>query len=94
MLVSKLFTAKTKLSEYRNTVWRVVQSLEEAATLSVVDEVEEQMLLQALPDEVKPAYRKGTENMHSIQERWQWLSKPDVVSFSSRVSDMGFIYLS
>lgn len=66
MLNNKLFNTKTVLAEYRNNVWRVIESQEEAATLSVVDDTEEQMLLEGMLDNIKPAYRKGTEGMHYL----------------------------
>lgn len=60
------FNKKTKFSEYRSEVWRVVESQESAATLTVVDSHEEQDLLEAMLDVAKPVYREGTENMHYL----------------------------
>ena len=42
----------------------MVETQEAAATLSIVDNMEEQELLESLIDDVKPPYRPGTEKMH------------------------------
>ena len=61
-----LFNTNTKLVDYRNDAWRVVESQEEKATLNIVDSIEEQELLEAMLDSVKPAYREGTQGMHYL----------------------------
>ena len=61
-----LFNTNTKLVDYRNDAWRVVESQEEKATLNIVDSIEEQELLEAMLDSVKPAYREGTQGMHCL----------------------------
>lgn len=66
MLDAKYFNPNTPLSSYRKSVWRVVESQEEVATLLVVDDVEEQAMLESMLDEVKPAYRVGTQGMHYL----------------------------
>lgn len=66
MLDATLFNASTPLASYRQSVWRVVESQEEVATLGVVDDIEEQGMLESMLDEVKPAYRAGTEGMHYL----------------------------
>jgi len=66
MLDAKTFNQNTPLSDYRQSVWRVVESQEEVATLSVVDDIEEQGLLEAMLDDIKPVYRTGTEKMHYL----------------------------
>ncbi len=66
MLDSRLFNPKTKLSFYSCDVWRMVECQETAATLSLVDTIDEQLLLEDLIDRVKPNYRTGTENMHYL----------------------------
>lgn len=66
MLDKRLFNAGTELTEYIARVWRAVESQEAAATLNIVDTMEEQSLLETLLDEVKPKYRKGTEGMHYL----------------------------
>jgi len=66
VLDAAIFNEGTSLTNYRQTVWRVVESQEEAATLNVVDDIEEQGILESLLDDVKPAYRHGTEGMHYL----------------------------
>lgn len=67
MLDSQLFNADTALSTYRSEVWRVVESQEDVATLSIVDDLAEQALLESLLDQhAKPVYREGTEQMHYL----------------------------
>ncbi|MEL4423106.1 RES family NAD+ phosphorylase [Shewanella algae] len=51
---------------YLGRGYRLVESQEEAATLSLVDDFDEQMLLESLLDEVKPPYRSGTEHLHYL----------------------------
>ncbi|QWL08998.1 RES family NAD+ phosphorylase [Shewanella algae] len=51
---------------YLGCGYRLVESQEEAATLSLVDDFDEQMLLESLLDEVKPPYRSGTEHLHYL----------------------------
>lgn len=63
---ASLFNSKTKLVSYRSEVWRVVESQEDAATLGIVDSLEEQDVLEVMLDQVKPAYRQGTEEMHYL----------------------------
>lgn len=63
---SKLFNSKTPADAYRGLVWRMVESQETAATLRIVDSMEEQAVLEALLDDVKPKYRVGTEHMHFL----------------------------
>ncbi|MBX2849561.1 MAG: RES family NAD+ phosphorylase [Acidiferrobacterales bacterium] len=66
MLDSELFNQKSRLSSYHGKVWRMVETQETAATLNIVDSMEEQSLLEELLDEAKPPYRSGTENMHYL----------------------------
>jgi hypothetical protein len=47
-------------------VYRIVETQETAATTSLVDNLEEQDLLEQLIDEVKPAYRTGTQSRHYL----------------------------
>ncbi|MBT1443738.1 RES family NAD+ phosphorylase [Shewanella sp. JM162201] len=51
---------------YEGSGFRLVESQEEAATLSLVDNFEEQMLLESLLDDAKPPYRPGTEKLHYL----------------------------
>lgn len=66
MLDRKLFNSKTKLIPYSAKVWRMVETQEGAATLNIVDSMEEQGMLEELLDKVKPPYRAGTEGMHYL----------------------------
>lgn len=66
MLHADLFNDKTSLVDYRSDVWRVVESQEDAATLRVVDDLDEQMVLEQLLDDAKPKYREGTQGMHYL----------------------------
>jgi hypothetical protein len=61
----KLF-AQDALTHYKGDVYRVVESQEQAATLNLVDTMEEQHLLESLLDQIKPKYRAGTEKMHYL----------------------------
>lgn len=66
MLNNKLFNSKTSLSVYMGKVWRTVETQEAAASLNIVDSMEEQGVLELLLDGVKPPYRVGTEKMHYL----------------------------
>lgn len=66
MLDKSLFNSNTKLVTYAAKVWRMVETQETAATLNLVDSMEEQDMLETLLDEVKPRYRIGTEGMHYL----------------------------
>ena len=67
MLDAKLFNSKTRLSSYASKVWRMVEDQQaRAATLNIVDSMEEQSLLEELLDKIKPPYRHGTESMHYL----------------------------
>lgn len=66
MLSKKHFNKSTQLTDYTEKVWRVVETQETAATLNIVDNMEEQGVLEALLDEIKPRYRQGTEGMHYL----------------------------
>ncbi|MCL2920033.1 RES family NAD+ phosphorylase [Shewanella litorisediminis] len=51
---------------YEGSCYRLVESQEEAATLSLVDNFDEQMLLESLLDGAKPPYREGTAHLHYL----------------------------
>jgi len=61
-----LFNDETQLTDYGGKVWRMVETQETAATLKLVDSMEEQGVLEQLLDAVKPPYRQGTEGMHYL----------------------------
>ena len=62
-LDKKVFNHDAFLVAYTAKVWRMVEDQEDAATLSIVDTMDEQALLEQLLDEVKPPYREGTQGM-------------------------------
>jgi len=66
VLSTRLFNHKTRLTDYRSDVWRVVESQEDAATLHIVDDHAEQVLLEELLDQAKPPYRANTQGMHYL----------------------------
>lgn len=66
MLDDVVFNARSPLITYTSRVWRIVEAQEHAATLNLVDTMEDQELLESLLDDVKPPYRKGTEGMHYL----------------------------
>ncbi|NND82334.1 MAG: RES family NAD+ phosphorylase [Gammaproteobacteria bacterium] len=60
------FNSRTRLKHFGANVWRMVETQETAATLKLVETMEEQQLLEQLLDEVKPPYRPGTESRHYL----------------------------
>ena len=48
----------------RGSVWRIIESQEQAATRSITRSAHEQSRLEELLDGNKPAYRPGTEHLH------------------------------
>ena len=66
MLDEHIYNDQTDLISYVAKSWRVVESQENVATLTIVDTMEEQGVLESLLDEVKPRYRAGTENLHYL----------------------------
>jgi len=66
LLDKRLFNTEVTLNSYTARVWRMVETQETAATLNVVDTMEEQALLEELLEEVKPPYREGTQGMHYL----------------------------
>ena len=66
MLDKELFNSRTRLCSYVAKVWRMVETQETAATLNVVDSMEEQSLLEDLLDQIKPPCRDGTQGMHFL----------------------------
>ncbi len=48
------------------TLYRLVESQEQVATLSYVDTLEEQALLEAMLENVKPPYPAGTDHLHYL----------------------------
>ncbi|MCW8090920.1 RES family NAD+ phosphorylase [Alteromonas sp. ASW11-130] len=52
--------------EYSASVCRLVESQEEAATYSLVNNLDEQALLEQIIDDFKPAYPEGTDGLHYL----------------------------
>lgn len=50
----------------RGTLYRLVESQEQIATLGYVDTLEEQALLEELLEQAKPPYREGSEDLHYL----------------------------
>ena len=57
MLDKELFNSRTRLCSYVAKVWRMVETQETAATLNVVDSMEEQSLLCLLYTSPSPRDR-------------------------------------
>ncbi|MFT4937690.1 MAG: hypothetical protein ACI88A_000708 [Paraglaciecola sp.] len=62
----QLYAVSASPVEYHRNVYRLVETQEIAATTNLVDDLDEQYLLEKMLDEVKPAYRNGTEEMHYL----------------------------
>jgi len=54
------------ISELAGTLYRLVESQEQVATLGYVDTLEEQALLEELLEQVKPPYPHGMETYHYL----------------------------
>jgi hypothetical protein len=54
------------LTSYANSVCRMVETQEYAATTSLVDDLEEQAILEQLLDDFKPNYADDTQNLHYL----------------------------
>ena len=80
-----------KLTNYKTSVYRIVETQEYAATMNLVDDLEEQELLEQLLDEVKPPYKKGTQKLHYL------ISTPfryPPLKYGSRFGDRTMCFLS
>jgi len=51
---------------YQRRVYRLIETQEATATLHLVDDLTEQFQLEQMLDQVKPAYRQGTEHLHYL----------------------------
>ncbi|REL35686.1 RES family NAD+ phosphorylase [Thalassotalea euphylliae] len=65
-MINNIIAACPKHTAYSNHVFRIVETQEYAATTKIVDDLSEQHLLEQLLDEVKPAYRPATEELHYL----------------------------
>ena len=62
----QLYAVSTSPAEYHRDVYRLVETQEIAATTNLLGDLDEQYLLEQMLDEVKPAYKNGTEQMHYL----------------------------
>ena len=61
-----IFDAAGGLNSYANSVCRMVETQEYAATTSLVDDLEEQAILEQILDEFKPNYAEQTQDLHYL----------------------------
>jgi hypothetical protein len=54
------------LTDYANSVCRMVETQEYAATTSLVDDLEEQAILEQILDDFKPSYADDTQDLHYL----------------------------
>lgn len=66
MTIEKVLAQLKGFRKYNNDVVRIVETQEQAATLALVDDLEEQFLLEQMLDEVKPNYRDNTRHRHYL----------------------------
>lgn len=61
-----IITAAGGLTSYDNSVCRMVETQEYAATTSLVDDLEEQAILEQILDDFKPQYVDDTQDLHYL----------------------------
>jgi hypothetical protein len=61
-----MLIAPNDLIAYKADVYRIVESQEEAASLTVVDSIDEQSVLEQALDDAKPTYRNNTHQRHYL----------------------------
>ena len=66
MNVSQIIGDAGGLTSYANSVCRMVETQEYAATTSLVDDLEEQAILEQILDDFKPSYAADTQNLHYL----------------------------
>ncbi|GAC17569.1 RES family NAD+ phosphorylase [Paraglaciecola arctica] len=66
MNITDLIDATGGLTSYANSVCRMVETQEYAATTSLVDDLEEQAILEQILDDFKPQYADDTQNLHYL----------------------------
>jgi hypothetical protein len=64
--VSEIIADAGGLTHYANSVCRMVETQEYAATTSLVDDLEEQAILEQILDDFKPSYADDTHNLHYL----------------------------
>ena len=65
-MINRVLAEIGELQQFNAPLTRIVETQEYAATTNLVDDLEEQSLLEELLDEIKPNYRKGTEDLHYL----------------------------
>lgn len=66
MNITDIIDASGGLTSYANSVCRMVETQEYAATTSLVDDLEEQAILEQILDNFKPNYADNTQNLHYL----------------------------
>lgn len=66
MSVSNIIKDAGGLTSYANSVCRMVETQEYAATTSLVDDLEEQAILEQILDDFKPSYADDTQDLHYL----------------------------
>jgi hypothetical protein len=64
--VNQIIDAAGGLNYYANSVCRMVETQEYAATTSLVDDLEEQAILEQILDDFKPSYADDTQDLHYL----------------------------
>jgi hypothetical protein len=64
--ITDIIDASGGLTSYANSVCRMVETQEYAATTSLVDDLEEQAILEQILDDFKPHYADNTQNLHYL----------------------------
>jgi len=64
--IDDIIKAAGGLTYYANSVCRMVETQEYAATTSLVDDLEEQAILEQILDDFKPSYAEDTQNLHYL----------------------------
>ncbi|MGK0269235.1 MAG: hypothetical protein ACI8Y3_001857 [Paraglaciecola sp.] len=66
MKVKQVIADAGGLTSYANSVCRMVETQEYAATTSLVDDLEEQAILEQILDDFKPRYADNTQDLHYL----------------------------
>ena len=66
MKVKQVIADAGGLTSYKNSVCRMVETQEYAATTSLVDNLEEQAILEQILDDFKPCYADNTQDLHYL----------------------------
>lgn len=66
MSVTDIIGVTSVLTSYANSVCRMVETQQYAATTSLVDDLEEQAILEQILDDFKPKYANDTQDLHYL----------------------------